>query len=990
MVIKRWLINILLSFLVNFSVAQKIAFKNYTVSQGLSSSELYSLCQDSKGFIWYCSDAGICKYDGYSFKTYTSEQGLPDNTIFKIYEDRSGKMWFVGMSKKVSYYDPLTDSIYGLACNDEIVRLMKNSVVSSLYIDTTGVLYIGPNSGKFFLKVFPYKNYSVVLPLKFKNEGWQFYFINNNDMIWGVTSEQDKKDNLKINTHYTKNKKTEHKEYLYPTYYSNRFRYAAQVPKGIFFTEDNTLYYKTSDTLIRKIIDPVSPIISLNYDKNGDLWCGLMNKGVVKFKHADIFSTPERYLNQLSVTGVLQDKEGGYWFSTLEHGVYYVPSFVFTYYDKSVGLSGNKIYSLASHLNTIYCFAEDKSLNIIQDSIIKINKTVVGVRCYELGKDQDELFVAGDASFFYNVKTHRKRYIKHGFPTKNYFVRKAFFSADGNIYAINTVGISRINNKTAEPKIIIKEHAHITSVYSEGNNIWFGSSEGLFKLDHDKTEKLSSRHRLLKNRVDDIIEDSNRNLWFATKGAGIIIKNGNKIKQLSTKNGLSSNLCKTLLYDSLNTVWVGTNRGISKIKILGEDQYEIENYSNIHGLLSDEINQIIRQGNYIYAATNQGVIRFDKNLLYSNHTPPPIYISAFFVNDKEITLKNKHDLLYKENFIKINVLGLSYKNPGNITYQYRLVGLDSTWNYTKNTTIQYTTLPPGNYHFQVYAINHDGVRSTDMRVISFNIKKPFWKTWWFILLLSILIILIFYLFYYYRIKSIQLQEEEKTRLNKKIAEVELKAIRAQMNPHFIFNSINSIQHYILTENADMAYRYLSKFSRLIRNVLENSKHELIPLNKEIETIELYVELEKLRFETKFSHTVYIAPTLDALTLSISPLLIQPYVENAIWHGLMHKKTPGHLSVSFIDEGDLIKCIIQDNGIGRKMAEAVKKNNFKKHKSLALSLNNERLEIISNLFNNQFKITIYDIELEDGTPDGTRVELIIPKIKYTEHDNSYYS
>jgi len=178
----------------------------------------------------------------------------------------------------------------------------------------------------------------------------------------------------------------------------------------------------------------------------------------------------------------------------------------------------------------------------------------------------------------------------------------------------------------------------------------------------------------LKNRIDDIVEDKNKNLWFATKGAGIIIKSGNKIKQLSTKNGLSSNLCKTLLVDSFNTVWVGTNRGISKIIIINDSSYDIENYSNIHGLLSDEINQICIKENFIYAATNQGVVKFDKNKLYSNKTPPPVYITDFYVND---TKKNKNThayLKYDENFIRINFLGISYKNPGKITYKYRLLG----------------------------------------------------------------------------------------------------------------------------------------------------------------------------------------------------------------------------------------------------------------------------------------------------------------------------
>ncbi|MGZ4060807.1 MAG: sensor histidine kinase, partial [Bacteroidia bacterium] len=317
-------------------------------------------------------------------------------------------------------------------------------------------------------------------------------------------------------------------------------------------------------------------------------------------------------------------------------------------------------------------------------------------------------------------------------------------------------------------------------------------------------------------------------------------------------------------------------------------------------------------------------------------------------------------------------------------------GLDTNWYYTKNTTIQYTTLPPGDYTFTVYAINYSNISSIKPCVIFFNIKKPYWKTWWFITLMIVLVLFCIYIVFRVRIYYVKRTEEEKTLLNKKISEVELKAIRAQMNPHFIFNSINSIQHYILINDSDMAYRYLSKFSKLIRNVLENSKHEVITLHKEIETIELYVELEKLRFENKFDHQIIVDPSIDILSYGISPLLIQPYVENAIWHGLMHKQAKGLLTIRFAEETKLIRCTIEDNGVGRAFSEELKKNKTSAHRSLALSLNKERLEIIGHLFQNKLQVIITDLTDENNMPCGTRVEVEIPKINFNDYDKSHNS
>jgi tetratricopeptide (TPR) repeat protein len=220
--------------------------------------------------------------------------------------------------------------------------------------------------------------------------------------------------------------------------------------------------------------------------------------------------------------------------------------------------------------------------------------------------------------------------------------------------------------------------------------------------------------------------------------------------------------------------------------------------------------------------------------------------------------------------------------------------------------------------------------------------------------------------------------KEKLNVEKQKIAMELKALRAQMNPHFIFNAINSIQHFILNNDSKAAHRHLTKFSQLIRKVLENSRFESISLAEEIRMLELYLELESLRFSSKFNYRISIESTIDSENVLISPLIIQPFVENAIWHGLMHlKERQGELLIGFEKINGSLKCTINDNGIGRKRSMELKKGTM--HESMGLSIAKERLQIVNMLNKAKTSVNLIDKMNTDGTPSGTIVELFMPVI-----------
>ncbi|MBS1635103.1 MAG: histidine kinase [Bacteroidetes bacterium] len=978
-----------------FCGAQNIPFRNYSVSDGLSSSEVYKAIQDSKGYMWFCTDAGVCRYDGYSFRQFTSEHGLPDNTIFNIYEDHRQRIWFFGMARKLAYYDPDSDTIVSIEGNNVLSNSIHSSVITSIYVDDADTLFVAYNFGDAFYKVPPANNYKNVIPIIFNETGWQFWSPKPKEWVWGVTGRgllkydgnEDKvgPDGMKLRTsrHLILGRTFRRAELeSYTSNLGEQFRQAIPAGNRILFFDGGNVYQLENEKLSFLFYD--ADLISLYADKDQNIWLGTTGKGVSVFPRGDLSKAPVHYLENSSVSSVCQDREGGYWFTTLNHGVFYTPSLSFGYYNAATGLSGEKVYSITPFHDSILCFTENRIMNSISKQHgVRQNRFLNGVKATVFGERGNILIITDNKSYCYDAESGERRFLKviNKGVASDVYIRKLIVSEKNEIYALYSLGLSKVDVKNARLVPMGPPFRRASSLYVKGDSIWIGLPQGLILNFAGISDTLGRHNPLLYNRIDDIKEDKRHWIWMATKGAGLIIKKGSRLQRIQTKDGLASNLCKTVLIDGDKTVWVGTNHGISKITLSGNDQFSIENYSSTDGLLSDEINDMCILNNELYVASNRGVAVFDRVHLKLDKVQPPVYLTSFVVNEKIHPLKGKHVLMHDENFIRFEYIGLSYKSPGKMLYKYRLAGLDTTWHFTSNQTVQYTTLPPGDYTFLVYAINSDMVNSAEPARILFTIRQPFWRAWWFILGLAIVLTGTIYGILRTRIHQFQQKEREKTEMEKKIARIELKAIRAQMNPHFIFNAINSIQHYVLTNDSESAYRYLSKFSKLIRNVLENSRHEIIPLQKEIETIELYIELEKLRFETRFTHTIYIDPAIDVLSYGISPLLIQPYVENAIWHGLMHKRDVGHLALSFIDGGNYILCVIDDNGVGRKMSEKIKEQHFRKHHSMALSLNIDRLEIIGHLFQNKQKVTIVDKRDAAGEALGTRVEIVIPKINF---------
>jgi len=397
-------------------------------------------------------------------------------------------------------------------------------------------------------------------------------------------------------------------------------------------------------------------------------------------------------------------------------------------------------------------------------------------------------------------------------------------------------------------------------------------------------------------------------------------------------------------------------------------------------LASNEVNDVLIGGQKIYAATKNGLSILPLNL-DDLQDQPVLQLQSILINGFVMPVQSNYTLAYSQNSIQLNYVCLSYKSLKHIDYYYKVDGIDRNWQQTPNLNLIYPALAPGDYTFHLKAKDIDGVMSSEISPITFSIRPPWWKTGWFLASLVLAMLLGFLLYMRWRVNAVQKKAAEQNEINKKFAELELQALQSQMNPHFVFNALQAIQDFIFNKDELVANQYLVKFSRLMRLFLESSKEKYITLSDELDLLNLYIDLEKMRFEDRFGYQINVDPALHPETVELPAMILQPFVENAINHGLIYKKTKGHLSIDILQKENFLHCLIKDDGIGRRKAKALKAKSYKSYKSRGMQLVEERQRMLRIVNQSEIDINIIDLEDEEKEPKGTLVDIKI----YTHPD-----
>lgn len=958
--------------------AQFQRYRNYDVKDGLASSEVYDLLQDSKGFLWFSTDLGVSRYDGYEFRNFTTDDGLPDNTIFDVYEDHAGRIWFVSFSGQLSYF--LNDRIHTLPCNEALAKMMRGYYIKSIYVDKGDTIWAGSTFDLSFCIAPGWEAADIDSFKHTKRKGF-LIVVDDTGVVYGGGAI-DEPDLAVYNRNYE------------PLYSVNLFEeklvspgmryFFTRMPNGNFLCTANSRIITFNRTGVLSYGEMGAIGICTQLQPDGTILAGTYD-GVLMWNGSD-FSSHSRIpkFDRKIVTAILRDTEGGMWYCTEGNGVFCTTNSAFLYYTADDGLPESKITSAAIHNNIIYTGHIDGAVCRLQgQSVQRLVPEPAGTfagasnRITSILAYNDDEVLASTANCYYAITTadSRIRMIKER------GCKKMIVSRDGNILAFRFRSLAKFSSREFR---ILSEYQfamYADNIYEDARgNTWICALNGLWTCTGEgKMTYLGDSIPELAMRVTAVCESPDGALWAATRGNGIVIMYRDTIYRIQHAEGLASNMCRSLLMDGDSTAWVGTVAGLSRIMFSLHDslRYSILNYTSENGLLSNEVNEIISANGKLHLVHTSGISVFNPADVNDSRFAPPVYITEITVNDDSVTAGH-NSFGYDENRVSFSFVGLSYREPGKVRYRYKLEGTDNDWVYTRLTSASYQTLPPGDYRFVVQASSNEGVWSTGQASLGFTILPAWWQTWWLRTMVIVLLALMVYAGFRARVRQIRKRERKKSLLQNRIATFELNALRAQMNPHFVFNSINSVQYFITNNDADSSQKYLAKFAKLIRYVVDNSKLATIPLSKEIEALKLYMDLEALRFENRLRYEIHIDENVDVMYLQIPSMLIQPYVENAIWHGIMHKKGDGEIKISFRMEGEILCCIIDDDGVGRVRSQELKMEKEREgYKSVGMTNTKERLEIINHVTGSNLSVEITDLSDADGNATGTRVKIHVP-------------
>lgn len=977
--IKKLILFFLLLFVIaeNKLTAQNYFFRNYSVEDGLPFIQVTTIFQDSKGNLWSGGYGGLSKFDGITFTNYSPKDGLLNHSVTAITEDKSQNIW-IGTINGINKFDGKTFTSYTTKHG-----LINNNITCATK-DNKGNIWFGTKHGISKLTNGTFINFSTVNGLV--SDEIKCIYQTVDEKIWiGTSKGISVYDGQKFITYSEKNGLPNSDINAFAE--DNQHNIWIATPNGLlkFLNNKVEIFNKKSGLVDGDITDVLF--------SNNVLWVGT-NKGIIKIadKKIDNYSI-RKDQNSNIVHCLFSDFENNIWIGTYA-GLFRYRGNPFISYGIHDGLTNNFIFGITrdskgvlwigSQGGGLYKFQNNQIDQINENNGIKI-KTVNAIFEYL----PNQLWLATDIG----LVSYDGRKFTQKADTSGVFhnmLNCFFIDSKNQIWIGGNNEIFKFDGEnftTYKPKALSDDYQVWSIVEDKTGAIWFGTYQGgLIRYDGEKFEEYSKKIGLVNDSYLSSLIDKNGNLYFgAMDGLWVYDPKSKKIiLHFDNNDGLSSDLIYSMTFDkSQKYLWLGTNQGINKVdieKIYKTGEKSVIAFGKQEGFIGVECNSNgtwVDDDGVIWFGTVYGLIKYNPSEYIDNTAESKISITGIRLYYTDTALYNNIHLSYNSNNITFNFNGISLTNPSKVRYSHILEGFDNRWSpATKDRFTIYSNLPPGNYTFKVISSNNEGVWNETPATFSFVIDRPFWKTPAFLISLSFLIIVALIMSIRFRINNIKNKEKRKTELNKKIAHLESQALRAQMNPHFIFNTLSSIQHYISNNDTDAALKYLSKFAKLMRKIMDNSKQKMISVAEEINALDLYLELEVMRFDHKFKYTINVDKAIDQNYDRIPSMLIQPYVENSIIHGLLPKDGEGKIVIDLQKQEETILCIIEDDGIGREKSKEFKKNRVQQHKSMGMSITQERLDILNSSLKSNLNAEIIDL-YDNGKPAGTKVRLVIP-------------
>lgn len=948
------------------------------MESGLPFVQIACMFQDRNGYLWSGGYGGLSRFDGKEFVNYNRKNGLVDQNVNAICESEAGDI-FIGTNKGLSVLRErkfITYNKFDSLVNPTITSFC-NGFGHSVYVGCTKGLYIFKDD-----KVNAVK----------KLEGFRINCLFNSDSnvifigtdkglaLFGQNTFKliDQSLGLPANniTCLTK------------------FRNFLVIGTTGGLSLYNLATGKITNYFIESgLID--ENITSVNNQNDQSLWIGSQT-GLLRFDGSQFnYYNIDFENNANQVRCILHDREDNMWLGT-HSGLYRYRDNSFSTFDKMSGVGTSFIYAIfrdrkgnlwtTSQNNGVYKgdgnyfkhygIKDGLITNISRAAIEDHEGRLLFATAYNLAQFKNERF--------YNVPLPKE--FKGPYEV-------LYLAADKTLWIGGKNGFASLVWENNQPRVkYYPIHVKIDfSVYGfcedPYKNLYIGTHKaGLFRLSNGELVNLSNKLNLNEEIFFTLRYFKGKIFAASLSGLLVLDTKTNLLKKITEAEGLNSELVYSIeLTDNNNSLWIGTNQGINKLnlkKYLASGIVEITSFGKQEGFAGVECNTNgiweDRDGT-LWFGTVGGLIRHQPFNFKKNTVENTMLIQRIQVQNEDTILKQGSVLPSDFNTLAFYYRGICLTNPNKVLYQKKLEGLDKDWSEASSEDyIKYTNLSPGKYTFKVRSGNNEGIWNNTITKFSFQIKSPFYLTWWFLLIGFICAFALIYIVFMVRIINIKKKQKIDFERKVEMSRIELKALRSQMNPHFIFNSLNSIQHYIFNAKSDEAIKYLSKFARLVRIILNNSDKPTVTVEEDLEALKLYLELEQMRFEEKFDYEVIVDPSVDSDYDIMPPLLMQPYVENAILHGLNPKSVKGKLTITLNSKNNFLICTITDNGIGRDKAAEIKRTMpYRKHKSLGMKITEDRLKILNEINNSQLSVTINDLKDAKGEALGTRVQLFVP-------------
>lgn len=1009
-----------------------LTFKVYNSRNGLASDKAWSICEDENHDLWIgCFGGGISKFDGTKFTSWTTKEGLVNDMVrtirffprFKIFliGTNSGLSVFDG--KHITNYNPEIQNKFSPWVTNEPMDFIEHENDIDAFTFFGEIIQFFPKTGEFILhdKTYRYrKNLSVTngvskvfissnsdtligtgrdgfsefsknrQPTLFKGIGQIFgYAEDNKKNIWiaawndGVGLYENNNGGLFV---YHDNKIINAgKRYGIKTKLGWTVFYEFETKQIWYGTEDAGLYIIPEDRLSEFTFKELGVTelngkdISVSEGKvqilTTDNAFSLRNGIISDLFHAeDLFKLFNKQWNNYFF------RLNKLWFKERDRLEDYKNFYDFLVYhselkpelakDREINIRIK--YYRNTKLHFWHIFYDNAGNTWISSELGLINLTRLKIIS---GYGSEESNVIGPNNILYTLNSMNLTRI-YGLSDSITKVKSQLLTE--NIAYVDKGQISRRKDK----------------IY------FFNELCGLCLIDKDSIYRISKNQKAFRRTFRSLCFDSRDKLILGTQSGNIIIASlrGDSLqleKEINIPEELGGSPITWLCCDSSDNVFVGTNKGmlmfslneINQVKMtirLFDKEEGLDNYSGFKAVLDDH--------DCVWLLSPDKLYKINAKLLREKRQEKPLLkLGKIEVNYQSFNW-NEHlaydpwfnipkpgfSLPYEQRNLSFYFTSLNYANPLKDRFRYRLDGYDADWSsFSSDRKAVFSNIPPGHYTLKVQLMNLNNPEAVSTLEYPFTILTPWYMTWWFYLALTIFIICSVSFYVRNRIRKVKTTEKLKTKIAQEMAELEMRALQSQMNPHFTFNALNAIQCYILIQDTDKALAYLDDFSVLIRRTLENISKKFIQLTEELDYINRYVNLERARFNDKFDKSILISHKIDVNQVLIPPMILQPYIENAIIHGLNHIPSGGKLDISFDLVNECLYCKIEDNGVGRKKSGEINYDRVKKHQSKGTSITADRVQLLNEPKSEKYKVVITDLLDGDGIGNGTRVEITLP-------------